>query len=149
SHSINGSKSKSSAASFQTHVCLTARSNARLPRSIEATLQTRRVPPVDRNGDSSNVVAASSSKPNCRTRHINRFRPSPDGDSRKHSLVKARDLLPGLLRQLGIEPAWQNGIHLNIVGGPRQREALCQLNDAPLGRRVSRRKWRAQYRRHA
>ena len=48
--------------------------------------------------------------------------------------MKARDLLSGLFCQLGVEPARQDRVDLDIVLGPGERQALGQLDDPPLGR---------------
>ena len=59
------------------------------------------------------------------------------------------DFLPCLHRQLGIEPARQDGIDLDVVGGPGQRQALAELDDPPLAAGIGNHKARPEDRRHA
>ena len=63
--------------------------------------------------------------------------------------MQARDLFPGLFRELGVKPAGEYCVDLNVVLGPGERQALGQLDDAPLGRRVGCGERRAKYRGHA
>src|SRR5262245_26806589 len=51
-------------------------------------------------------------------------------------------------RQLSVNPAWENGVDLNMVFGPKDRQTLGELYHPALGGRVGRRYIAAEDRRH-
>ena len=62
---------------------------------------------------------------------------------------EAGDLDACLLGQLGVKPAGQDRVDLDLVGGPGQRQALGELDDPALARRVGRGEPGAEDRGHA
>ena len=66
----------------------------------------------------------------------------------EHALVQAVDFHAGLAREVGVHPAGQHRVHLDVVRGPRGRERFRELHDAALARAIGRRKSGAEDRQH-
>ena len=62
--------------------------------------------------------------------------------------MQAVDFHAGFAREVGIHPAGQHRVHLDVVRGPRGRERFRELHDAALARAIGRRKSRAEDREH-
>src|SRR5204863_367094 len=63
-------------------------------------------------------------------------------------LIQCRYLLARTARQIGVDPAGQHRIDLDVVTGPGDRERLRQLHDAALARGIGRRIARTEDRHH-
>ena len=62
--------------------------------------------------------------------------------------MQALHLAPGTLGEVGVDPAGQHRVHLDVVLRPRGRAGAGKLHDAALARRVSGRKARREDRHH-
>src|SRR4051812_6951345 len=62
--------------------------------------------------------------------------PAPRRGARQHALVQARDLLARAAGQIGVDPARQDRIDLDVVGRPGIGAGARVLHDAALARRV-------------
>ena len=118
-------------------------------RPVPTILQRRGIAPVHRDRDPGDIIAGRAGEPDRRARHIGRLGPSTLRNPCKTALVKARDLLPGLFRQLGVEPARQDRVDLDPVRGPGECQALGQLDDPSFARCIRRREAGAEDRGHA
>src|SRR5208337_2734054 len=109
----------------------------------------RGVTAVHGNGHAGDIVAGRAGQPDGGARHVLGPGPSSLGDACQDAVMQRGDFLPCLHSQLGIEPPRQDGIDLDVVGGPGQRQALGELDDPPLAAGIGSRKARPEDRRHA
>ena len=72
----------------------------------------------------------------------------PEGDRASTRSLRPWQLLARLAREVGVDPARQHRVDLDVVGGPADRQRLGQLDDAALARAIGRRERRAEDRQH-
>jgi hypothetical protein len=67
---------------------------------------------------------------------------------RLHPLLQARDVGPAAHGEGGVDPAGEDGVHLDVVLGPGGRQRLAELDDAALAGGVGRGERQAEDRCH-
>jgi hypothetical protein len=74
--------------------------------------------------------------------------PAGSRRARQHPLVQARDLHTRAFGEIGVDPARQDGIGLDVVGRSRAGTRAGELHDAAIARGIGRREARAEQRHH-
>jgi hypothetical protein len=74
--------------------------------------------------------------------------PAPGGRAPEHALVQPRHVATRAAREVGVDPAGQHGVHLDVVFCPRGRERARELHQPALARAVGRDERGAEERHH-
>src|SRR5438552_18013064 len=109
--------------------------------AIASTTRTRTsaqdgVSAVHRDGGAGDEVGGGARQEHGDAGHVLDRPPAPGGCATEHVLVEALDLAPRTAREVGVDPARQDGVDLDVVAGPRSREGFGELDDTALARPV-------------
>src|SRR5690606_18106526 len=81
-------------------------------------LQGDGIAAVDRQGRAGDEVGGGRGEEDGDAGEVVGPAPAPGRRARQNLVVQALDLLAGAQRQLGVDPAGQDAVHLDVVGGP-------------------------------
>src|SRR5262249_29350188 len=99
---------------------------------------------IDRNGRAGHEVGGGARQEHGHTRHVLLYTPTLGGRTPKDAVVEPSDLLARLARELGVDPAREHRVDLDVVARPTRGHGPGELDDAALGRRVGRREGGAE-----
>src|SRR6185312_7879645 len=101
--------------------------NRRAPALSEA-----RIAAVDRDRRAGDEVRRGARQEHGDAGEVLRLAPAARRRARQHALMQAGHLRARIAREVGVDPAWQHSIHLDVVLGPGGSERLGELHDAAL-----------------
>ena len=99
-----------------------------------------RIAAINRNRRPSNEIGRRARQEYGNTRQVIYSAPTRGRRAAQHILIESWDLLASTAGQIGVDPARQDGISLNVVTRPGAGERARQLDDAAFAGRVGRRK---------
>src|SRR5512146_3474615 len=91
-----------------------------------------RVAAVDRNRRAGDKVGRRRGEKDRDAAEVVDRAPAPGRGALEHAVVQAWYLRARLHCQLGVDPARQDGVDLDVVGGPGRGAGLGELHDASL-----------------
>src|SRR5690348_10735608 len=111
-------------------------------------LRLRRVTSVDGDRDAGDEVRGGARKEYRDAGEIRGLAPAARGRTLEYAVVQAFHFHARLSREVGVHPAGENRVHLDVVGGPGRGERLRELHDSALARAIRGRKSRTEYGKH-
>ena len=108
-------------------------------QSVEPTVSAaRRKSAVDREHRAGDEIRCRTRKKHSGAGHVVRFAPAAGRRARQDTFMQPGNLLACAFGQIGVDPAGQNDVDLDIVGRPGGRERARQRHHAALARGVGR-----------